>query len=49
MRLLLDSDEGADVNKATTDTGSTPLYKAAKAGHAEMVRQLLDGWPSGRK
>eukprot|EP00729_Bicosta_minor_P000618 gene618-biopygen24779 len=31
----------ADVNQATTDTGSTPMYVAAQQGHVEMVQALV--------
>ena len=32
---------GADVNKATTDDGCTPLYIAAQNGHTAIVSKLL--------
>ena len=32
---------GADVNKATTGIGGTPLYIAAQEGHENVVEQLL--------
>jgi ankyrin repeat protein len=41
VRQLLDG--RADVNKARTDDGYTPLLMAADRGHAEVMRQLLDG------
>jgi hypothetical protein len=31
----------ADVNQATTNTGSAPLYMAAKNGHADVVSRAL--------
>jgi ankyrin repeat protein len=31
----------ADVNQATTDDGSTPLYWAAHSGHADVVSRPL--------
>ena len=34
---------GADVNQATTDDGSTPLYIASQNGHLEVVKELLGG------
>ena len=40
MRLLLKA--GADVNKASTDNGVTPLLIAAEEGHEAIVRLLLD-------
>ena len=39
VQLLLGG--GADVDKARTDDGSTPLYKAAGKGHTEIVQLLL--------
>ena len=32
---------GADVDKATTDDGSTPLYIAAQSGHLTVVMKLI--------
>ena len=32
---------GADVDKATTTSGSTPLYMAAQEGHTAIVSKLL--------
>ena len=32
----------ADVDKATTDDGSTPLFAAAQNGHTEVVRFLVE-------
>jgi ankyrin repeat protein len=33
---------GADRNQATADYGTTPLWIAARKGHAEVVRLLLE-------
>ena len=32
---------GADVNKARTDDGSTPLFMAAEKGHLTVVTKLI--------
>ena len=40
VRTLLEV--GADKDKATTDTGATPLFTAAVIGHLEVVRTLLE-------
>lgn len=39
VKILLQS--GADVNKACTDSGATPLYAAAKEGRNDIVNILL--------
>ena len=39
VRLLLEA--GADVNKASTDDGFTPLHRAAMKNHEAIVRLLL--------
>ena len=39
-RMLIDA--GADVNKATTDDGTTPLYIASGKGFADVARMLID-------
>ena len=39
VEQLLDAE--ADVNKAKTHTGATPLYTAAQEGHEGVVEQLL--------
>ena len=32
---------GADVNKARTDNGATPLFAASQEGHTKVVEMLL--------
>ena len=32
---------GADVDKATTDTGATPAYAAAAMGHVECLQVVV--------
>ena len=39
MVLLIEAK--ADVNQATTDDGTTPLYMAAANGHADVVSRPL--------
>ena len=41
VRILIDN--GADLNKATTDVGCTPLYTSSGEGLLEVVRCLLVG------
>jgi ankyrin repeat protein len=36
-------ERGADVDKATTDDGQTPLLNACLSGHVEIVKTLLEG------
>ena len=40
MKLLLD--HIADVNASRHTDGATPLYIAARSGHTEVVKLLLD-------
>ena len=40
---------GADVNKARTDNGETPLYAASWIGHDEVVKMLLDAGADANK
>ena len=39
VRLLIDN--GADVNKARTDNGTTPLFSASQHGHDDCVRLMI--------
>ena len=39
VKALLEA--GADVNKARTDIGVTPLYVACQKGHGSIVEALL--------
>ena len=39
-RLLIEN--GADVNKAMTDTGVTPLFVVSQNGHVDTVRLLIE-------
>ena len=41
VKILIES--GADVDKATTDDGTTPLYTACSKGHVDIVKLLLEG------
>ena len=41
VRFLVEEGK-ADVDKATTDVGATPLFIAAQIGHTEVVRFLVE-------
>jgi ankyrin repeat protein len=47
VRVLLE--KGAAVNQGRTDTGATPLLRAAKKGHVEVVVMLLEKSAAGNQ